>query len=250
MEDYRYGTGPVRAIFIHGWFGDAHDFDAMFAAIDPDVFSFACVEYRGYGARKGEAGPFDVSTIAQDAVAVADRLGWDRFNVVGHSMGGKAAFKVAVDAPERVERICGVAPVWAGRAPFDENTVSLFRSAKNALGPRQGIITNTTGGRLPPIWSKRVAEHSMDISDKDAFAAYFESWALEELSAEAGSVKAETLVIVGAHDRGVSPEVAKATWVSKLPNAKMIVLPDSGHYPSNECPLILAAHIAGFLAPT
>jgi len=250
VEDYRYGNGPVRVVFIHGWFGDAHDFDAMFAAIDPEIFSFACVEYRGYGARRGQAGPFDVATIAKDAVALADRMGWDRFNVVGHSMGGKAAFKVAADVPQRVQRLCGVAPVWAGRSPFDEKTVSLFRSAKSSLGPRQGIVTNTTGGRLPPIWAKRVAEHSMKISDEEAFAAYFESWALEDISAEAGAVSMETLVVVGSHDRCVSPDAANATWIAKLANAKLVVLPDSGHYPANECPLILAAHVTNFLAPT
>jgi pimeloyl-ACP methyl ester carboxylesterase len=248
VEDYRYGNGPVRVVFIHGWFGDAHDFDAMFAAIDPTVFSFACVEYRGYGSRKGETGPFDVAIIAKDAVALADRLGWDRFSVVGHSMGGKAAFKVAAEVPRRVERLCGVAPVWAGRSPFDEKTIGMFRSAKSAAPSRQGIIANTTGGRLPPIWAKRVAEHSMKISDEEAFAAYFESWALEDLSAQADAVSMETLVIVGAHDRGVSPDVANATWIARLANAKLVVLPDSGHYPANECPLILAAHVTNFLA--
>jgi pimeloyl-ACP methyl ester carboxylesterase len=123
-------------------------------------------------------------------------------------------------------------------------------SAKNSLGPRQGIITNTTGGRLPPIWAKRVAEHSMKISDEEAFAAYFESWALKDISAEAGAVSMETLVVVGSHDRGVSPDAANATWIAKLANAKLVVLPDSGHYPANECPLILTAHVTNFLAPT
>jgi esterase len=89
----------------------------------------------------------------------------------------------------------------------------------------------------------------MKISDEEAFAAYFESWALEDLSSEAAAVSMETLVIVGGHDRGVSPEVATATWIAKLSKAKLVVLPDSGHYPANECPVILAAHIASFLAP-
>lgn len=249
MEDHRYGNGPVRAIIIHGWFGDAHDLDAMFAAIDPEVVSFACVEYRGYGRRKEEPGPYDIATIAKDAIALADRLGWDRFSVIGHSMGGKAALKVAMTVPDRVERLCGIAPVWASKSPFDDATVALFRAAKNANGPRQGIIANTTGGRLPPIWAKRVAEHSAAISAPDAFGAYFESWALEDHTADVATVKAETLVIVGAHDRGVSPDVAKATWIAKLANARLEVLPDSGHYPANECPLILAAHVANFLAP-
>lgn len=250
MEAHRYGNGPVRAVLIHGWFGDAHDFDAMLAAIDPEIFSFACIEFRGYGERKGEPGPYDVATIARDAVALADTLGWKQFDVVGHSMGGKAALRVAVEVPERVGKLCGIAPVWAGRSPFDEQRLDLFHKARDAVGVRQGIIANTTGGRLPPIWSRRVAEHSMRTSDPDAFATYFASWALEDFAREAATVTAETLVIVGAHDPGITEAVARATWLTTLPQARLVVLPDSGHYPLNECPLILAAHLTGFLAPT
>ncbi|WP_165839007.1 alpha/beta fold hydrolase [Roseicella frigidaeris] len=249
MEAYRYGNGPVRAVLIHGWFGDAHDFDAMLAAMDPDLFSLACVEFRGFGARRGEPGPYDVATIARDAVALADELGWERFDVVGHSMGGKAALRVAVEAPGRVGKLCGIAPVWAGRSPFDEQRLGLFRKARDVVGMRQGIVANTTGGRLPAIWSRRVAEHSMRISDPDAFAAYFESWALEDFAREAAAVTAETLVIVGAHDPGITEAVARATWLATLPNAQLVVMPDSGHYPAQECPLILAAHVTRFLAP-
>ena len=249
METYQYGNGPVRAILIHGWFGDAHDFDAMFNAIDPAVFSFACVEFRGYGNRKGEQGPYDIATIAADAVALADRLGWERFNIVGHSMGGKAALKVAADVPDRVEKLCGISPVWAGRSPFDDARLALFRAAKDALPARQGIIANTTGGRLPPVWCRRVAEHSMTISDRAAFAAYFESWALDDFASAAAGLAVSTLAIIGAHDPGVSEQATRATWLAHLPNASMAVLPDAGHYAANECPLILAAHLAAFLAP-
>ena len=249
VETYQYGIGPVRAILIHGWFGDAHDFDAMFNAIDPAVFSFACVEFRGYGHRKGEQGPYDIATIAADAVALADHLGWERFNVVGHSMGGKAALKVAVDVPDRVDRLFGISPVWAGPSPFNDARLALFRAARDALPAREGIIANTTGGRLPPIWCRRMAEHSMAISDRAAFAAYFESWALDDFARAAAGLAVPTLAIIGAHDPAVSEQATRATWLAHLPNAALAVLPDAGHYGANECPLILAAHLATFLAP-
>lgn len=56
-------------------------------------------------------------------------------------------------------------------------------------------------------------------------------------------------MIVGAHDPGITEAVARATWLATLPNARLAVMPDSGHYPANECPLILASHLAGFLEP-
>ena len=247
VEHLRYGNGSIKAVFVHGWFGDVHDFDAMFAGVDPDRFSIACVEFRGYGAAKASAGPFTVDTIADDAIALADELDWERFAIVGHSMGAKAALRVATRVPERIERLCGIAPVWAGRSPFDEARLALLRGARHTPAVRQGVIHGTTGGRLPSFWSKSLADRSTQISTPEAVGDYFESWALDDFVAEASGLDIETLVVVGAHDPGLSEATMKATWLAHLPRARMIVMPDAGHYPIAEAPLALAAHVTAFL---
>lgn len=248
MDPHVYGHGPIRALFIHGWFGDAMDFDSMLvAAVDQERFSIARLEIRGYGEARHSGGPYNMDTIARDALDLADKLGWKRFALIGHSMGGKAALRVAELAPERVERLCGVAPVWAGPTPFDADTLAFFRSARDAVEARRGIIDLTTGGRLPSYWSGQVAEQSLAISEREAFGDYFESWALDDLSQGAKGLDVETRVIVGAHDAAISEAVARATWLVALPNASLTVLPDCGHYPANESPLILAAVISDFL---
>lgn len=248
VEHLRYGTGPVRAIFIHGWFGDVHDFDAMFAAVDPAEFSIACVEFRGYGAAKASDGPFTIDAIAEDAIALADELGWSDFAVVGHSMGGKAALRVATKVPDRVERLCGITPVWAGRSPFDEERLEMLRGARHTPAVRQGVIHGTTGGRLPSYWSRSLANRSAEIAKAEAVGDYFESWALDDFSAEADGLDVETLVVIGAHDPGLSEAAMKATWLARLPRARLVVMPDAGHYPIAEAPIALAAHVTTFLA--
>ena len=55
------------------------------------------------------------------------------------------------------------------------------------------------------------------------------------------------LVIGGAHDRGVPEDVIRSTWLAALKQARIVVLPGAGHYPMDECPLILAREIIGFL---
>ena len=50
MVGYKlYGSGPVCVLALHGWFGDASDFDALSPALDPRVYSLAAIDYRGYG---------------------------------------------------------------------------------------------------------------------------------------------------------------------------------------------------------
>jgi pimeloyl-ACP methyl ester carboxylesterase len=249
MSHVIYGYGPVRAILLHGWFGDAHCFQPMLQGFDPERFCFASMDFRGYGSAKSSEGPFDLTTVASDAITLADGLGWDRFAVVGHSMGGKAALLTAARAAQRVTRLCGITPVWAAPAPFDAETVSFFRTAAEQASVRQAIIHNTAGGRLTPYWSGSVAARSMQTSLPRAFANYFDSWALSDFQDQVKRITAEILVVVGAHDQGIPEPFVRETWLRSLPNARLSVMPESGHYPMDECPLMLAAILSEFLDP-
>jgi pimeloyl-ACP methyl ester carboxylesterase len=192
-----HGHGPVRVIALHGWFADHTAFDALLPALDPARFTIALPDYRGYGASRPSSGPFNLDTVADDALALADRLGWARFAVMGHSMGGKAALRLALAAPERVERIVGITPAWAGAAPFDPDTLALFRGAAASLDMRRAIIDGSTGGRLPACWVDATARASVRLSEQDAFAAYFGSWSGGDFAQAASAITHEVLVIAG-----------------------------------------------------
>lgn len=243
-----HGRGSVRALLLHGWFDDGRVFETVLAALDPEVFKIAVMDYRGYGDSSAMPGPFDISTAAVDAEQLADHLGWGQFAVIGHSMGGKVALRLAANRPTRVTRILALTPVWAGAAPFDADTLAFFRSAVRDIGLRAAILDNTTGGRLPKFWSTGHAARSFTISTIDAFAGYFESWALEDFADEARRLRHDTLVVVGGRDAGVSESTVRATWLAELPNARAHVLAETGHYPMLEAPLAVAGLIEGFLA--
>ena len=242
-----YGRGDTRAIVLHGWFGDWTVFEPMLPSIDEERLTLAFVDYRGYGKSKAIDGPFDMATIASDAVGLADHLGWERFHLIGHSMGGKAALRVAVDHPNRVDRIKAVTPVWAGKVPFDEATAAVFKGAIDEPALREAILRDTTGGRLPQAWSRHVAAHSLSTSTRRAFGSYLESWTGEDFAAEARGLPHPTLVVVGAHDRGVTVDATKATWLASLPNATLQVVGEAGHYPMLETPPQMAALFESFL---
>src|SRR5258708_25011947 len=96
-----HGHGPDRALVLHGWFGDWRVFEPMLTALDESRFSFAFMDYRGYGMSKTLGGRFDIPTIASDAAALADYLKWETFSVVGHSLGGKAALRLSAGHSRR-----------------------------------------------------------------------------------------------------------------------------------------------------
>jgi len=53
--------------------------------------------------------------------------------------------------------------------------------------------------------------------------------------------------VVGAHDRGVTVDATKATWLASLPNATLQVVGEAGHYPMLETPPQMAALFESFL---
>ncbi|HJY71371.1 MAG TPA: alpha/beta hydrolase, partial [Streptosporangiaceae bacterium] len=142
------GSGDHHVLAIHGWFGSARGWGSLPDWLDRSAYTWAFMELRGYGDRMRTAGEFTVDEVAADALAVADDLGWDRFSMVGHSMGAKFAHKVLLQAPDRVRTLVGLNPVPAGAVPFDEAGWALFSGAPDHPANRAAIIDFTTGNKL------------------------------------------------------------------------------------------------------
>ncbi|MEX3856471.1 alpha/beta fold hydrolase [Paraburkholderia sp. BR10923] len=242
-----YGRGPLKAIALHGLFDTRQSFQPMMAGLDPERWSIAVPDLRGYGDSVSVAGPFNMATAASDALELADQLGWERFSVIGHSMCGKVALRLAVDAPERIERLVGLSPVWAGAVPFDADSLAFFRSSAEIVETRQAIIAQSTGNRLPGFWARQLAESSFANSRKDAYAGYLESFAFDDFEAKATVLDQPVLVIVGAQDV-FTTKMARVHWLAKLRQVELVVLPDCGHWPVQEVPLYVAALIETFLS--
>lgn len=248
---HRVGHGPHAVIVLHGWFGDAHAFSPMEAGLDGGAFSYVFMDNRGYGGMRGAAGEYSMDEVARDALALADALGFARFSVVGHSMGGMALERLALLAPTRLRKLVAVAPVPSCGVAFDEAARALFLDASCSVRARRAIIARSTGGRLPATWLDWKAQYSWESADRAAFAAYFLAWSGTDFSEEikAARVELPLLALVGEHDPRFDVALMRRTYLAWYPQARLEVLGNAGHYPMNETPLALAASIEAFLSP-
>jgi pimeloyl-ACP methyl ester carboxylesterase len=176
------GSGPNKVICLNGWFGHARGWGPLMHSLDTQHFNYAFMDYRGYGARKGSGGPYTIAQIGHDVLALADHLGWQRFSLVGHSMGGLGIQQVLADAPARVQALVGITPVPASGVPFDDAGWAFFSSAARDAAARKGIIDLTTGNRLTGVWLDAMVKSSLTHSDVEAFDAYLTAWARTALS--------------------------------------------------------------------
>ena len=218
------GSGDSGVIVLHGWFGDHTVFAPMMSYLDTDTFTYAFINYRGYGLSRDMAGEHTMREIADDAVALADHLGWQQFHVIGHSMGGMAMMRIATDHPGRIKSGVALTPVPPSGVPLDEDGKALFHGAPENDANRRMIIDFTTGGRLSGHWL-----------DETNFA--------EESKGNATPL----LVCPGEFDGALTADVMKQTYLEWYPNAELSVLPNSGHYPMQETPVYLATVMENFM---
>jgi len=242
-----FGAGPHKVLVLHGWFGDAHAFAPMEPALTRDEFTYAFIDYRGYGGMFDAAGAFTIDEIAADTLALADHLGFGEFSLIGHSMGGMAVQRVLTMAPERIRKMVALTPVPASGVPFDEAGWELFSGAADKADHRYAIIDYTTGNRLSRAWIDHMVEYSLAHASRDAFAAYLDAWSKTDFSASVQGLTLPVKVIVGEHDPALNSSVMQATFLASYPRCELEVMANAGHYPMHETPVALASSIENFL---
>jgi haloacetate dehalogenase len=102
------GSGPP-ILLLHG-FPQTHLMWRGVAPILARDFAVVCADLRGYGLSgcppsAPDHAPYSKRAMAQDLVTVMERLGFPRFSVAGHDCGGRVAYRMAFDHPDRVERL-------------------------------------------------------------------------------------------------------------------------------------------------
>lgn len=101
------GHGPPL-LLLHGY-PQTHAEWHKIAGRLAERFTVVAMDLRGYGASvvpAGEGGEgMTKRRMGRDCVAVMDRLGHGRFRVAGHDRGGRVAYRLAFDQPERLEKV-------------------------------------------------------------------------------------------------------------------------------------------------
>lgn len=230
------GRGPIRVMTCHGWIADHTLFAPFIACIDEHKFTYAFFDCRGYGDRRAEAGPRTISAVAADVWTLADALGWSRFNVLGHSMGGMVAQRLLVDAPQRLASAVLLAPIPAGGARLAADRRALLQRALLEPAARRELININSGGAQSAEWVERLLELSLRTTRPEALEAYLASWSDTDFSADVKDVPVPVHVILGDRDPGASHQRMQQTVLQWYSHATCRTMAGVGHYPMQERP--------------
>jgi 3-oxoadipate enol-lactonase len=244
----RVGDGPTRVLVLHDWFCDHSSWDAALPYLTPARFTYVFADLRGYGKSLGIEGAYTLEEAASDAIALADHLGWDRFSLIGHSMSGLVVQRVAQLIPDRIARIVAITPIPPGGMKADEATLSSLRSLAMAGDEgRLNVMAVFWGTRLSETWIKFKLGLWRKTASPPAVAKYVEMWS-KDISEAARGIATPMLVIAAAQDAPPFQAAAlEASMLPYYPNAKLFSFAESGHYPMQEQPPMLATVVERFL---
>jgi proline iminopeptidase len=261
-------------IIIHG--GPGMDHLSLAADLAPLEQHHRVIYYdqRGGGRSTLPADPalLTIDHHVQDLEALRLHLGLERVTLVAHSFGPAIAALYAIRYPEHVERMVFLAPIPPRKGKFfEEFGASLGKrltdeQRKRAAELQSGFETSTDVAALcREYWSIMTPPrlgHSMPVTvvKSDLCAAppeairfglmktnpaTFGSLGDWNWTADLARVHAPTLIIHGQED--AIPMAMVSEWVTALPNARILRLPHTAHFPHAEQPKVVFPAIETFL---
>jgi pimeloyl-ACP methyl ester carboxylesterase len=236
------GAGPAL-LFLHGLGASGFAFRknvpelaGRFRVIAPDL--------PGFGFSGRDAPDLSMTALAGYAAGLLDALGVDRVSVVGHSMGGDIALRLALAEPARVERLVLVAPATDGVM-------------------RRGALLAPLYGPLLPVWAAALrvlpgarrwwlshACYDSSYLTEDVLAGYAAPGmvrghvaALRRLLRDRGKdgpydpsvIKAPVLIVWGEADR-ILGAASGRRLAGRVPGAEFLVVEGAGHWLPEEQP--------------
>ena len=256
------GAGGRPLLLVHGFTGAKEDFTYHEGWVDRVAakgWHVVAPDHRGHGEsdHPEEESAYSFDLMAGDMLALVDALGWDRFALLGHSMGGMVAQVMALTAGDR---LTGLVLMDTSHGPL-EGLPQDQADAMIAIARERGMpfLADLMADRDSPLdtpAARRLKETRPGWKEfeRDKFArcsaamcasmiAAFHSTA-DRLDDLAG-VNVPTLVIVGEQDK---PFLAPSERMAKtIPGARLEVIPDAGHSPQFEAPGAWWKALASFL---
>ena len=241
------GRGKPVILAIPGFGGSARTNLTSLAPL-ADSFRVVALDIRGHGRSVDVTQDWTIEQIVDDIHQFAKQMGIDRYVALGGSMGGAIVLRLAMEHPEVVEKLVLVSSVPACGSTTPKE---IIEQALAFAGNREANMMMTRSLFVRPI-TKRI-EDELDDFAKDAMAVKDEvkkTWMLEEQyfnwESDLKDVRMPTLVIHGDKDTICNPE-AQHRMTTMLPNAKEVIVPETGHVMLIEAPDVVAREIEIFI---
>lgn len=253
-------SGPPEGecvVLLHGWGCSAYLFHAIVPTLTAAGFRVMVPDLKGHGLsdKPLDRAGYHVSAMTAHVVEILDALELGRTTLVGHSMGGAIALRLALDHPERIQAVIALNPVGLGHVRI----VGMVRAISPRwvaplipwLVPRWGValVMHLTFARDGRVRGRDVDQYWAPSQFREfplamwhlLHAFEWTCWSPEGFAA-LRRLRRAPLIITGEDDRLVRMrDIERAACEANA--AELLVLDDVGHVSPEEAPDLVAREI-------
>jgi pimeloyl-ACP methyl ester carboxylesterase len=253
----RDGARPV--ILIHGLAACWQCWLETIPRLAAEGRRVIAIDLPGFGASEMPREDISISGYGRTVESLCDRLDLGQVVVVGHSMGGFTGAEVAIQYPERVERL--VLQAAAGISTNNLRSEPLLAGARllAGLGARAAARSRfvATRPRMRYLALQAVMRHPSRIpadfvwelvshSGREGFVPALEAIVSYDFRERLSQIECPTLVVWGREDMLVPARDADE-YARVIPDARRVVFEDTGHSPMMERPQTFNDCVVEFL---
>ena len=234
---------------VHGWLDNAASFDAL-APLLAGHFHVVALDLPGHG-RSQHRPPgvhYHFVDYLDDVLAAADALGWEKFSLLGHSLGGGISSFIAAAFPERVQNLFLIEVAGAVSAPIENSLAQLQRGInqfrENGANPlrvfvdfdiavaarrKAGNLSETAARALVARGIRKVEGGWSWSSDPRLMPASPQRFSEDQVLAILAGVRAPTLFVLAEPMAMPIPEAAMLARAAQIPNLELVRLRGNHH---------------------
>ncbi|MBL8698432.1 MAG: alpha/beta fold hydrolase [Alphaproteobacteria bacterium] len=228
-----HGTGPAL-LLVPGLGGVAPFWQRHVPALARH-FTVVLHDHRGCGRSTPSRIAYSVAQMADDLRQLMDGLGIAKAHLVGHSTGGAIGQVLALDHPDRIDRLV-LSATWTHADAYFRR---LFETRAEALRRLGAAFYGRLGNLVlyPPGWLARHADRleaaqrasPLPATPDEIVLARIEALLAFDRRADLPRLRHRTLVMA-ARDDAVTPAYFSEALAAILPDARLVLHPTGGHF--------------------
>jgi 3-oxoadipate enol-lactonase len=252
------GEGEETVLLIMGLGGRASDWGTAFPSALAEKYRVVRFDNRGVGGSPLAPGGYTLNDLARDATVVLDAVSAEKAHLIGVSMGGMISQLVALEHPERVDRLVLLSTNYGGFTlePPHPDAMRLFdpgeffaRRKDPAEMMRFTMSVITAPGfieRSPDVERAILENVRAEPTHPLSFMAQVQAIVGSDRSEAVRGIRQPTLVVHGTHDKLIPPSNGR-NLAERIVGAELVILENCGHMPMWEKPEELTRVVRGFL---
>jgi 3-oxoadipate enol-lactonase len=237
---YKVRGGGQPIIAITG-FASSQDSFFMLARTMSRYYRIVTFDNRGIGGSDKPPGPYSMSMMAGDTIGLMDFLGIEKAHLLGGSMGGMVAQHIAIDYPQRVDKLILFSTSADGQWLIDlaEEAVPGWNRSRPGLASTDLqklmiIMASLSFNRpLNRLVFASLARLQVRLGALTGPAGQIEAMFTHNVLEQLHLIQAPTLILTGSQDRLINPKMSEV-MASRIKGAKLVILEGGSHTVAGE----------------